>query len=376
MANSAHPSLAERLLAEPYAFDFFQAVRLLQRSAPSRAPVGLWGPPQLEAVRFRAQVSLSFPPSAISDLTTLDPGRVPTVLTQAFFGLTGPSGVLPRFYTELLLRFESSKEPEHSALRDWLDLFNHRLLSLFQRAWGKYRLPFAYEQSAAGWGELDAFGETLFSLIGFGSPSLRNRLVVSTGATTRDEPSQRKTLAQVDDLALVYYAGLLAHRPRNAIGLEALVADYFGVPARVTQHVGQWLVLESADMTRLGTEAAHNRLGAGAVLGERVWDVQGKIRIHLGPLHYSEFVEFLPDPEPVPVRKAQFLLAHLVRLYVGQELDFDVQLILRGDEAPDCILDESQEVGPRLGWNTWLKSEPVSHDCDALFEGREVFQLD
>jgi len=375
--SDPHPgSIEARLFAEPYAFDFFQAVRLLNRLERSRVPVGLWGPPEQESVRFRAQVSLSFPPSAIVDLAPPAPGaaaQVP-ILTQAFFGLTGPSGVLPRYYTEFLFRLEASKEPERTALRDWFDLFTHRMLSLFHRAWEKYRFPVAYERRDRGWSDLDSFSQGVFSLVGLGTPSLRGRLVVFPGAAPEgvkaDEP-----LAHVEDLALVYYAGLLAHRPRNALGLEALIGDYFELTARVAQHVGQWLILEPLDRTQLATNAQHNLLGAGAVLGDRVWDVQGKIRVELGPLGYRQFVEFLPDREPVVERKAFFLLAHLVRLYVGQDLDFDVQLILRGDEVPDCHLQETDDVGPRLGWNTWLRSEPVTHDCDVTFEGQEFFRL-
>src|SRR5437016_2573545 len=132
-------TLEQRLFAEPYAFDFFQAVRLLNRLDPARVPVGLWGPPESESVRFRTLLSPGFPASAIADLAR--PGRAPQVpvLTQAFFGLTGPSGVLPRHYTDLLLRLEASKGPERAVLRDWLDLFTHRLVSLFVRAWEKYR---------------------------------------------------------------------------------------------------------------------------------------------------------------------------------------------------------------------------------------------
>lgn len=369
-------SLEARLFAEPYAFDFFQAVRLLNLLDRSRVPVGLWGPPESESVRFHAQVSLSFPPSAIVDLSASSSSTPVPILTQPFFGLTGPSGVLPRFYTELLLRLEASKEPERAALRDWFDLFTHRMLSLFLRAWEKYRFPIAYERRAWGWGDLDAFSQGVFSLVGFGTPAVRNRLVVSQGWNPASEETKSdEPLARVEDLALVYYAGLLAHRPRNAIGLEALVGDYFGLTARVAQNVGQWLVLETPDRTRLAADARHNLLGAGAVLGDRVWDVQGKIRIELGPLGYMQFVEFLPDRDPVVERKALFLLAHLVRLYVGQDLDFDVQLILRGDEVPDCHLEETEGVGPRLGWNTWLRSEPVTHDCEVTFEGQEVFRL-
>jgi type VI secretion system protein ImpH len=163
--------LDRRLFAEPFAFDFFQAVRLLNRLDPSRVPVGHWGPPELESVRFRSHVSLSFPPSSIVDLSPGAPESRSPVLTQAFFGLTGPSGVLPRHYTDLLLRLEAMRVPERRALREWLDLFTHRLLSLFHRAWEKYRFPLAYERLDAAAGEPDPFSLALFSLVGMGTPA-------------------------------------------------------------------------------------------------------------------------------------------------------------------------------------------------------------
>src|SRR5262249_46381664 len=107
------PPLADRLFREPFAFDFFQAVRLLEKLYPDRVAVGRGATPNAEVVRFRAHLSLSFPPSSIYDLTpAADPSR-PPVMTAVFLGLTGPSGVLPRHYTELMLRLQrEGKGPE------------------------------------------------------------------------------------------------------------------------------------------------------------------------------------------------------------------------------------------------------------------------
>src|SRR5262249_30494666 len=125
----------------------------------------------------------------------------------------------------------------------------------------------------------------------------------------------------------------------------------------------------------MGVAHGNNELGATAVVGERVWDVQSKIRIRLGPLRYAQFTEFLPDPAPVAERKAFFLLVHLVRLYVGPELDFDVQLVLKAEDVPGCQLTANGAGHPRLGWNTWITSQRVSHDAEeAVFEGEEMVQ--
>jgi type VI secretion system protein ImpH len=376
-AAGSSPSLREQLFSDGYAFSFLQAVRLLEKLAPDRVPVGAAGPPAAEVVRFRAHMSLAFPASQIYEIQAATEKRPLPTLTATFLGLTGPSGVLPAHYTELLIRLHRGDHgPEQNALRDWLDLFNHRLISLFYRAWQKYRFWVPYERGAYAALDPDPFTRCLFSLVGLGTPALRNRLHVRAQPQRRaaaHDHSRAALLAAVEDLSLLHYAGLLAHRPRCAVGLEALLNDYFALPVKVCQFEGQWLKLDESNQSAL--EPGHNnRLGADVIAGERVWDVQGKIRLRLGPLDYESFTAFTPDRAPVRERKAFFLLVHLVRLYVGPELSFDVQLVLQAAEVPECQLTPD---GPRLGWNTWAGSLPRTEDAaDACFDGEDVFVLD
>ncbi len=366
-------TVEERLFAEPFAFDFFQAVRLLEKLRPEAQALGRGGPPDAEVVRLRAFPSLDFPASAIQRLQR--PGEAPPlpVMDVTFFGLTGPSGVLPRHYTELLLRLQrDARGPERTALRDWLDLFNHRLLSLFYRAWEKYRFYIAYERGEYDRREPDPFTRALFSLIGLGMPPLRNRLRVSAADLEAGRPRER-VLARTDDLALLRYGGFFAHRPRCAVSLEALLRSYLGLPVRVQQFQGQWLRLEADSQSALGGARPVAAMGVNTVVGERVWDVQAKIRIRLGPLPYARFLELLPDTTPVPQRKLIFLVAQLVRLYVGLEVDVDIQLVLQADEVPATKLGRpAAGPGSRLGWNTWSRSRPLRRDADdAVFQVAE-----
>lgn len=361
-------SVADRLFREPFAFGFFQSVRLLERLAAAGDLGGPAGTPA-EAVRFRVWNSLSFPPSTIQDLTPPDgPGR-PALLTVAFLGLTGPSGVLPRHYTELVMRQERElKGAEKTALRDWLDLFNHRLIRLFHRAWEKYRFWVAYERGPHRGREPDLFTRALDSLIGIGTPALRNRLRVTHRPP--GPPAPERVLARVDDLALLYYGGLLARRPRTAAGLEAVLQDYFRLPVRLQQFQGQWLRLERANQSRLGSLGGNSEAGVNLVAGERVWDVQSRVRVCVGPLTATQFQELLPDRTPGPERKRFFQLVHLARLYLGMEFDFDVQLLLRPEDVPECQMPEATADGPRLGWDTWCRSQMYAQPVgDAVFEG-------
>jgi type VI secretion system protein ImpH len=328
VASAAQP-LDQLLFAEPYRFDFFQAVRLLERIYDERQPVGGAVDPSSEVARFRTRVSLAFPPSEIHDLdeeSRDDPARPPQ-MTVAFMGLTGPLGVLPVHYTELLIERTRNKD---TALWEFLDLFNHRLISLFYRAWEKYRFPVAYER-----GEEDRFTEYLFDAIGMGTRGLRGRQSFA-------------------DQALVYYGGLVAARPHSAGAIAAMLSDYFDLPAEVAQFSGQWLDLDEASVTRLGE--ANSELGRTTMVGARVWDNQSKFRLRFGPLDMPTFLALLPGGS------AYKPAAEMTRLLAGLEFDFDLQLVLKAEQVPACILTTYARRKPMLGWTTWLKTQPFAED--------------
>jgi type VI secretion system protein ImpH len=360
----ANPGLSGQLLQEPHRFDFFQAVRLLERVACAesrhdprrqRQPVGGDQPPEREVVRFRTRPSLGFPASAVSQIRPPAAGAPeaepsPPEMVVTFLGLTGAAGALPYHYTALLLRRVRLKD---QALRDFLDLFHHRLLSLFYRAWEKYRLPFAYERSRLGGaaGE-DTVTRGLYCLVGLGTGGLRGRL-------------------DFDDEALLYYAGHFAHRPRSAVALEGVLEDYFGMPVRVQQAQGQWLALEREDQalmpSALHPQGQNNQLGLDVVIGERVWDIQGKFRVRVGPLSYEQFRALMPNGDGLRP------LCQLARTYAGPELDFDVQAVLAPAEVPWCQLGSEAEGEAYLGWNTWVRCEAFTDAVeDAVFSRDDV----
>ncbi len=341
------PPLKEILLdlGQGYRFRFFQAVRVLERLYPDHAPVGYNAAPAEEVVRFHSRLSLNFPPSEIYEVTPPEEERKPVHMTVAFMGLVGPLGVLPRHYTELML--ERVRQRDY-ALRDFFDLFNHRLLSFFYRAWEKYRFYIDYERAAAQEEQEDDFSLSLFDLIGMGTKGLRGRLAVG-------------------DDALLFYAGLLAQHPRSASALAGVLQDYFAVSVQAVQFVGQWLFLSEENRTRLGPNGVHHMLGKSALIGDHVWDQQAKFTLRIGPLNFIKFRLFLPNG-------AAFRpLVQLTRFFVGQEHDFDVQLILRAKRVPRCYIGKNAKTArhpPLLGWSTWLTTDMFSHDAvDAVFAG-------
>ena len=329
-------------------------LRLLSRQTSSpRRSVGRGHAPEDEIVRFRSFVSHQFPAASIHAYTPATepaaPGKPVSHLEMvvSFSGLTGPSGVLPRHYTQLVIDRVRQKD---FALRDFLDLFNHRMISLFYRAWEKHHFPFAYEDTASdpdGERE-DLFTRCLYCLVGMGTDGLRNRL-------------------EIDDRTFLHYGGIFAHQPRNALSLEAVVADYFGLRVTVIQFYGQWLDLSQDNQSRVAfrdeSAGSNNELGLNVVVGDRVWGVENKFRVRLGPLGYDQFRRFTPTGDCLTP------LGQLVRTYVGPDLDFDIQPVLRQEEVP-CTRLGGDEADPScLGWNTWVRGAPMTHDADdAVFE--------
>jgi type VI secretion system protein ImpH len=316
----------ERALAEdPNAFDFFQAVRLLERLRAGGA-LGGHGDPAEEPVHFGAHIGLAFPASEIQTLELADEG--PAHMRVNFMGLTGPSGVLPYHYTQLLI--ERAQAKDH-ALADFQDIFHHRLISLLYRAWLKHRFDVSHER-----GEEYGLLDHLLDLGGLGLAADRRH-------------------APVAEEALATRAGLFAPEPRSAIGLERLLADYFDVPVTVEQFVGGWYRVEHADRCALDEPVQASRLGRGALVGDEVWDAQARARIRVGPLDRATFERFLPAGD------AYRTLGGLARLYANDQFDFEIQLILQKDDVPGCALDPAQ--GTRLGWSTWVRT--ASRDRDA-----------
>lgn len=332
-AHLTRPRVAEELREHPKEFGFFQAVRLIERLLPDRTPVGGFADPKAETVRFGVNPSIAFPPSEIETLDLETDGDAPARMNVNFLGLTGPSGVLPYEYTLLAADRVRARD---TTMRDFLDIFHHRMLSLFYRAWRKYRFVVALE---AGEGT-DAFTGHLLDLMGLGLEGYRNRL-------------------PMPDAALAFYTGLLALQPRSATALEQLIEDFFHVPARVEEFVGGWYRLPERDWCDVGEESGpETQLGLGAVVGDEVWDAQARVRIRLGPLSREEFDRFLPngrDHEP---------LRALARFFSHEQFDFDLQLVLAKKDVPGFVVGGDGGPDAQLGWSTWIRTRPVGHNAE------------
>ena len=329
--------LHQELFDEPYRFEFFQAVRLLEKIFPEKKAVGDEAMPDEEIVRFRSHISLDFPPSQIHEIKDSFDKHTEKDKTEMFInfmGMVGVSGVLPVHYTELVLDRIRYRD---TTMWAFLDIFTHRSVSMFFRAWEKYRFPAAYERGN------DDFTKQLFCFAGLGTKGLRGK-------------------SGVEDESLLPYAGLIAQKPHSSVSLENILADYFGVNAKIVQFFGQWLELDTESITKLGT--ANYTLGGNALVGTRVWDQQSKFRVVLGALPFEKFRAFLPEGT------AHESLKSIIKFIIGLDLDFDVQLILQAEQVPSTILTTRAKRRPQLGWSSFLKSKSFTEN-----DGQVVLQV-
>lgn len=317
------------LREQPYAADLFAALRRIEAIDSVMPRLGTSLHPKDDPIRLGQEPDLAFSPSTIASYKSTHANRPPR-LGVLSFGLLGANGPLPLHLTDYARGQWLSQD--RSTLVEFLDMFHHRLISLFYRAWANSKPTVHADRPQA-----DRFQLYLGSLVGLGQPSLRQR----------DE---------VNDAAKRYYAGQIVNHRRNAAGLVALLKDYFSLPIKLIPFVGHWLQLPRFSRAHLGAQDQGMHLGRGAVIGKRVWDCQHKFRLEVGPLNLSQYQEFLPGG------KALGRLITWIKNYIGDELAWDLRLVLKRDEVPRLQLGR----GTQLGWTTWLTSKTPPRDLSDL----------
>lgn len=336
--------------AEAQMEGFFAWVHAMERAALAAARMrsqgfsllGADGLPKEEALRFVGEYGAAFQaqygtvvaqnPLAHSagkgedlDISSAEPTRVQI----NFMGVAGASGLLPLHYTRLIGARLKQKD---SALADFIDIFNHRLIALFYRAWLKYRLPYQYEQA---------------------------RLLAQTDPITQFLQGLVGDRAPLPMASQLYFAGHFQRRCRSAGNLSAMLSALLSTAVRVEQFQGHWVYIDEADRSVLGSRAARqnrHRLGDGILLGKRYWDVAAGITIHIGPFLMQEYKVWLPGSDNYA------LLVRLIDRYVPLHIQINLQF--------EVIYEPSQEKrlgeGVSLKRTAWLRRAHVVADQVAV----------
>lgn len=325
-------SFWQRLRSRPREFDLFFALRVLQARYPATPRLGMAARPQAEPIRLGQDPSLAFAPTTIAEMLPAVAGQ-PERLMVWNFGLYGPNGPMPTHITEYVR--ERLRQHDDPTLARFSDIFHHRLLLLFFRAWSDAQPCVSLDRTGD-----DPFGRYLGALVGTGQPSMRER-------------------DAVPDHAKLHLAGHLSRWTRNPEGLQAAIAQYFGVPVQLQEYCLHYLNLEPCQQTRLVSGCCNSQLGVDAVVGERVPDVQSKFRLFIGPLSREQYEQFLPQGACFKA------LVDWVRNYLGIEFAWDYTLVLARQAVPAAQLGSAGQ----LGWTTWmLESAPEQDPSDLCID--------
>ncbi|WP_424985100.1 type VI secretion system baseplate subunit TssG [Microbulbifer sp. S227A] len=320
----------DRLTKEPEKHHVFQALRVIEATFDEAPRLGESRRPREDKVRLGQEAELAFAPSTIAEFKLGIGGR-PARLTNRFFGLFGPNGPLPLHMTQYVRdRYRNHRD---STIVAFANMLTHRMMSLLYRAWTTGQPAPSFDRAD------DPMARKVAALAGYHGAALRDR-------------------DAMPDLAKLHFAGHLSQASRNPEGLVSILSAFFRAPVRLQQFVGSWLDLEPDDQWQLGQRAA---LGRSTSIGQRVWTRGAKFRLRIGPLSLADYERLLPGGD------SQARLQSIVRNYVGDSLDWDVNLVLAGDEVPRASLGGST----RLGHTSWVRTRPdrdeTRPDAEDLF---------
>ncbi|PKH20867.1 type VI secretion system baseplate subunit TssG [Enterobacterales bacterium CwR94] len=275
--------------------------------------------PSEECFRLGQSAHMAFAPREVAEVQELG-GK--THLELFGLGVWGPQGAMPLHLTELAY---SRAESHDNTLNHFVDLFHHRALSHFWRAW------FVSQDTAS----LDRRSDERFSFY------VGSLVGMSPNELAGSELPLHPRLAS---------SAHLIREARNPEGLVGALHYYFEVPVQIREYTHQWIVLQASDQTQLGSISGAMLLGDGAILGEQVQDRQHKFQLTFGPLSLQQYLRFSPWGQDLPV------LREWVRNFVGFEYAWEVILVLAADEVPCAVLGESHQ----LGYTSWLEREDSS----------------
>tara|TARA_R110002049_G_scaffold4601_2_gene31742 strand:+ start:29275 stop:30330 length:1056 start_codon:yes stop_codon:yes gene_type:complete len=314
---------------------FFQAIRRIEEHAREFPRVGHAQQVDQDPLRIRQTVELDFAAATVDRIDSAHDGRAN--LSQRFFGLLGPGGPLPLSMTEQV-RHESRHNGD-ATMESFLNIFHHRMATLFYRAWSSSRG--AVQRDRPDEDRFSAFLSALSGVLGEPTP----------GA---DDAGDRQLES---DETRIHFTGRFASAHRNAEGLGAVVATTLRAGVRVRSFLLRHLRLENEDRTLLSVtptaEGRGGRLGQSVVLGRSVPDRRSMVGLDIGPIDLRRFQSLLPGGE------LHNSLRRLVRGYVDPSIECRVRLILDQRKVPRMTLGQ---IGT-LGRNAWLHSRPPGQDA-------------
>ncbi|MBJ7554749.1 type VI secretion system baseplate subunit TssG [Marinomonas spartinae] len=311
--------MMKQLSANASQLDFYKAIYLIEKQLDkgqmAYRKVGYDCDPKNELVRFSSTQKFGFPGTSISRIEPVgDPNGFERVNVDiSFMGLTGSSGVMPQFYSELVLLRMKYKD---TAMRDFYDMFNHRLISLYYRSWKKYKHSLNLSNNVS---HQDAHTKILSLLSG--------------GNSNHN----------------LFFSGLFFRKIKNVSDLKNILTSYLRCEVKIEQLVGKWQHLKPSEQTRLASqtlfEGQYARLGVNAFIGSRMWDISTLINIHIFPHNSHQLKNLFPNGESYK------FACKIIRDYVGNSVQFRILVESDFDNSDIARLNKKDVA---LGGNSIL----------------------
>ena len=324
--------LINKLKDEAPRWGYYAALRQLESLYDQQPRLGKSRRPVDDKIRLGQEPSTVFAPSTLSNCSLNDQGMLQ--LKVLFMGMFGPNGPLPLHLTEYARN--RRRDVKDEAMIQFMDIFHHRLLSLFYRVWADKEPTVQYDRP-----ESDRFHAYVGSLFGLGTPEFRDRDGMA-------------------DNSKLHFSGHLGSLPQHSEGLGSILRSFFQVPLRIQEFVGEWLKIPKDSLCILGINSGS--LGMTTVLGGLSWQRQYKFRLIVGPMDLPDYEKLLPGQEKA------VLIADVVANYLGYEMTYDTNLVLKKEQVPRTLLGSYGQ----LGWTTWLRGNPADRDADDLVTGINI----
>ncbi|QWA11547.1 type VI secretion system baseplate subunit TssG [Sodalis ligni] len=327
---------------QPWRYDLFQLLRRVDAEAGAHYPLGRAPLPRHEPVRMGQRPSLGFASAAIAAISPMSDSRRRRIDIHGF-GLFGPNGPLPLHITEYA--YQRRRQYKDTSLAAFADIFHHRLILLFYRAWADAQHCVSFDRP-----DNRRFDHYAACLLGLGH--------IAGHGDMPGLPSR------------YFMAGHLTRHPRNAAGLASIIRHSFSVPVHIHENLFHWLALPRATQLRLQKRGAP-ALGKRCCLGTAIADRQCKFQLVIGPLSWRTYRQLLPSaPNGEPCRTGRLAeLRRWVAHYAGIEYIWELKLVLAKEHYRGCVLGRRHPLGQGcwLGLNSGHSNRDDFYFCPEPF---------
>lgn len=256
-------------------------------------------------------------------------------LSNAYLGLFGQNGPLPTHITEYAI--QRRYKHKDTTLIAFCDMFHHRFISLFYRAWADSQPAISHDFSANQ--NQNAVTVSTFSR----QDTFAKRVSVFSGTIDFDRRARNAIKATQTDVDQ-YFAGLLSMKNRSAGMLQQILEEYLNLPVKINQFVGRWLTIPSTERCRLGGQNAG--LGSTAVIGRSSFQRCFNLSINIGPLNFEDYATLIASPRTFKQMRV------LASKAIGSEYELKFEVSLAQGQKKQSKLGQSS-----LGVDSWVCSK-------------------